>query len=321
MMVDICVSHGEDADGIVSASMIKHAFSCETYLVDYTNLMPVLEEVAKKQDVERLFICDLGLSKANERRFLEILKSLRERPVEITYIDHHDPGAEVKDELGKMGVKLIHTTDECTSVQVYSAFEDKLPKRFSLLAACAAISDTMEHKPLAGKLLNMYDRQFVFFEATSLSYAIYDGQHNKDFLLSLVDELATLMPHEISSVLDHARSYAQRVSGNLALIEREAKRMQNIVYVQTRDLSTSIVANMLLAMHQDMQVAIAYKEKGDNCVISLRGSDSCRQHLGNIVNQLSTEMGGSGGGHGKACGALVPKTMLKEFIARVNSML
>lgn len=320
-MVVVCISHKEDVDGIVSASMIKNLFNTITYLVDYTDLMRTLEMVARREDLERLFICDLGLSKANEKRFLRIVGTLRGRGVEVRYIDHHDLQDAIKNELISHGVDLTHTIDECTSVQIYSAFKDKLPRRFSLLAACAAMVDDMEHKPLAGKLLGMYDKQFVFFEATVLSYCIYSKQRRNDFLLSLVEELSSRMPHEIRGVLYSAGRYAQRVADNIVLIGREAKRMDKLIHVQARDISTSIVANMLLAMHEDIPVALAYKEKEGSYVLSLRGSDSCKQHLGRMVYKLSSDLGGSGGGHERACGALIPKARLAEFIENVHSSL
>ena len=320
-MVTVCISHKEDVDGIVSATMIKSIFNAYQFLTDYTDFIPILEHVSKMQDIDRLFICDLGLSKANEKKFIEILHDLRKKGIDITYIDHHDLADEIKNTLNNDQIILIHTIDECTSVQIYNRFSDKLTKRFALLAACAAIADDMKNKPIANKLYKMYDKQLVFFEATSFSYAIYDNQHNTDFLLSLVNELITTIPHEITGILDSAKNYAQKVHINLAVIERESKMMNNLVYVQTHSLSTSIVANMLLALEQNVQAAVAYKEKNDNYVLSLRGSDSSNHHLGRIVNKLSVEMGGSGGGHQRACGALIPKQKFNEFIEKVDSML
>lgn len=320
-MVTVCISHKEDVDGIVSAAMIKSLFNGYPFLADYTDFIPILEHVTKMQDVEHLFICDLGLSKANEKQFIEILYGLRKKGVDITYIDHHDLADEVKNTLQSKGITLIHTIDECTSIQIYDRFSDKLPKRFALLAVAAAIVDDMKNRPIANKLYRMYDKQFAFFEATSLSYAIYNNQHNMDFLLSLVNDLLTAFPHEISDLLDSARNYAQKVSSNLSVIETNARRMNNLVHVQTHDLSTSIVANMLLASYQDVKVAVAYKEKNGDYVVSLRGSDSSTHHLGRIVNKLSTELGGSGGGHEKACGALIPKQKFNEFMEKIDSML
>lgn len=320
-MVTVCISHKEDVDGIVSATMLRSIFNAYPFLADYSDFIPTLEHVAVMQDVESLFICDLGLSNANEERFVEILDDLIRKGIRVTYIDHHDLPDEIKDIVRNRGIDLIHTIDECTSVQIYEKWEEKLPKRFALLAVAAAIVDDMKNRPIASRLYSMYDKQFAFFEATSLSYAIYDNQYNMDFLLSLTSELQKVMPHEISGVLESAKNYAQKVSENLAIIERDAKRTKNLVHVQTYDLSTSIVANMLLATYQDSRVAVAYKEKESNYVVSLRGAASSKHHLGRIVNKLSVELGGSGGGHEKASGALIPKQKFNEFIEKIDSML
>ncbi|MEJ2259032.1 MAG: DHH family phosphoesterase, partial [Nitrosopumilaceae archaeon] len=44
-------------------------------------------------------------------------------------------------------------------------------------------------------------------------------------------------------------------------------------------------------------------------------------HLGKIVNILATDLGGSGGGHDKACGAVIPKPKIKTFIKELNKKL
>ena len=53
----------------------------------------------------------------------------------------------------------------------------------------------------------------------------------------------------------------------------------------------------------------AYKERVDYGVyaVSVRGSKQCKIHLGRLINKITTEVGGSGGGHDKACGASIPK--------------
>jgi len=40
--------------------------------------------------------------------------------------------------------------------------------------------------------------------------------------------------------------------------------------------------------------------------------------LGKIVNILATDLGGSGGGHDKACGCIIPKPKIKKFITELN---
>ena len=85
----LCVSHKEDADGIGAASLVRTAFGGETRLVDYPGLMKELEQLKTDETVKSLYICDLGLSKANEDQFIDLITFLRKKRVAITYIDHH----------------------------------------------------------------------------------------------------------------------------------------------------------------------------------------------------------------------------------------
>jgi RecJ-like exonuclease len=39
------------------------------------------------------------------------------------------------------------------------------------------------------------------------------------------------------------------------------------------------------------------------------------------VNELSSNLGGSGGGHEKACGAVIPKSTISKFINELDSKL
>src|SRR3712207_8404101 len=85
------ISHKEDVDGICSAALIKAAFDVsKVILADYANLISRLEKVAAMFDkIERLFICDLGLSKKNEQKFIELLQRIASTGAEVVYIDHH----------------------------------------------------------------------------------------------------------------------------------------------------------------------------------------------------------------------------------------
>ena len=86
----VCVSHKEDADGISAASLVRQAFGGETKLVDYPGLMNELEHLRNNEALKTLYICDLGLSKTNQKQFVNLLTDLRKKRVSITYIDHHD---------------------------------------------------------------------------------------------------------------------------------------------------------------------------------------------------------------------------------------
>ncbi len=316
----VCVSHKEDADGVSSASLIRKAFGGETKLVDYPGLMNELEALKNDEKLKTLFICDLGLSKSNQDQFVELLKALRKNKVAITYIDHHDIEEPIKKKIKSLKVKLIHTVNECTTVQVYNAFKTKLSDYGSFLAACAAVTDYMEDRPIGAAQLQRFDRQFVLLEATVLTFTITSHQKDPEFLLYLVDELSdSKYPHQINNTFEFARIQAERISGVIQKVKDNMKKMKNLSYMEVTDSGASMAVNFVLGL-SGKEVGVSYKLREEQGIyaVSVRGSKSCKVHLGRIVNQLATELGGSGGGHDKACGAVIPKEKMNLFLKKFN---
>lgn len=319
----VCVSHKEDADGVSSASLIRKAFGGETKLVDYPGLMNELEALKSDDKLKTLFICDLGLSKSNQDQFVELLKALRKNKVSITYIDHHDIEDSIKKKIKALKVKLIHTINECTTVQVYNAFKTKLSDYGSFLAACAAVTDYMEDRPIGAAQLQRFDRQFVLLEATVLTFTITSHQKDPEFLLYLVDELSeSKYPHQINNTFEFARIQAERISGVIQKVKDNMKKMKNLSYMEVTDSGASMAVNFVLGL-SGKEVGVSYKLREEQGIyaVSVRGAKSCKVHLGRIVNQLATELGGSGGGHDKACGAVIPKEKIGLFLKKFNSKL
>jgi oligoribonuclease NrnB/cAMP/cGMP phosphodiesterase (DHH superfamily) len=319
----VCVSHKEDADGIGSASLIRQAFGGETRLVDYPGLMNELENLRYDESLKTVFICDLGLSKTNQDQFVDLLRDLREKRVAIFYIDHHDIEEGIKKKIQSLKVKLIHTIDECTTVQVYKAFKSKLNDHSSFIAACAAVTDYMEDRPLGSKLLQRFDRQFILFEATSLTFTIVSHQKDSEYLLYLVEELSELKyPHDIPNIFEFAKIQAEKISGVIQKVKNNMKKMKNLAYMEVTDSGASMVVNFVLGLSgKDVGVSYKLREEQGIYAVSVRGSRSCKLHLGKIINQLATDLGGSGGGHDKACGAVIPKEKIGQFLKKFNTKL
>lgn len=321
--MSVCISHKEDADGVCSATLIKAAFDVsKVILVDYANLIAKLEKVAASDKIEQLFVCDLGLSKKNEQRFVELLGKIASAGAEVTYIDHHDVSKEIIQALKKAGVTLIHTIEECTSVQVYSKYRKKLSDHAAFFAAMGAFTDYMESKPVASTIVPKFDRQFLMLESTALSYMISASQHDDDFLLKIVDTLAKMKyPHDIKGGFDTAEKYAKKVANAVESIRESVVKLDNIAHApSTVELSSSMVVNFVLGS-SGKPAAMVYKLKDDinSYVVSIRGSASCKVHLGRLTNEIASELGGSGGGHDRACGAVIPKDRLEEFIKALDS--
>jgi len=319
----ICVSHKEDADGISSAALIKQAFGGDSILVDYPGMVDALELLRNDKKLKKLFICDLGLNKQINDNFVELLTELRKKRVSVTYIDHHDIDSKVIIKLKKIKVKLIHDISECTSVLVYDTFKKKLSEHSSFIAACGAITDYMENKPVASKLLQMYDRQFALVNATVLTYNIVGHQKDPDYLLYLVDELSeSKFPHQIPNTFEFAQIQVGKLAEIMLNVRKSMKVSKNLAHMEVLDSGASGAVNFVLGF-SGKDVGIAYKERVDKGIyaVSVRGSPSCKTHLGRLLSSVAADLGGSGGGHDKACGAVIPKEKMKKFLQEMNSRL
>jgi single-stranded-DNA-specific exonuclease len=324
----ICISHKEDVDGLVSAALLQNALKVKNiFLADYPSLLNVLDIVisicSKNKNFSRVFICDLGLNKKNQNVFIEKLQVLISNNVQIVYIDHHYLEDQLKDTLKKIGVRLIHNVEECTSVQIYHLCKSKLNSKYSFYASAAALTDYMESKPMASILVSKYDRTFLMLESCFLSYIISSSQKNIDFLKYVSKSISTFkLPHEIKNGFYLVKQFSDKISNALDVIEPQIIKMNNIAYLRhDLDLASSMIVNFVLGL-SGKQVGIAFKLK-DNInayVLSIRGSKDCSYHLGKIVNELTSDLNGSGGGHDKACGALIPEEKLELFLKKFDEL-
>ncbi len=278
----------------------------------------------KSRKNKKLIICDLGLNKKNETSFVELLGEIVSSGYKVEYIDHHDVSEEIKSELRRVGVSLFHSTDECTSVQVYQRYKNKLNSYSSFYAAAGALTDYLEQRPIASKLVSRFDRHFLMLESTALSYMISSNQHDDRFLLRIVDSISkNNFPHDIEGGFMMAEKYAIRVSEAVKSLEGSITRKKKLAYVRNDiDLTASVIVNFVLGI-SGRPVALVYKPRDEinSFVISIRGSKECEAHLGRIVNEIAAHFGGSGGGHEKASGAVIPKDRLDEFIAELDRLI
>jgi hypothetical protein len=341
----ICLSHREDVDGILSAALIKAAFKArrtQTVLTDYASLLSRLQQILNmvsgqaassslsteknKGKIDRrikpkLYICDLGVSKKTQDRFVGFVKDFISKGVKVTYIDHHEIDDDIRKELKKSGATLIHSVGECTSVHIYSKYKHKLDSHAAFLAASAALTDYMESRPRASVLISRWDRQFLMLEATALSYMISSNQNNEEFLTRVVDIMSRMKyPHDIQGGFAIAERYAIKVAEAVKTVQGAIVTKKNVAYTPSiSDLAASVIVNFVLGI-SEKPVAMVYRLKADinSYVISIRASKACKVHLGRIVNDVASNFGGSGGGHERACGAMVPKDKLEEFIDAID---
>ena len=105
-------------------------------------------------------------------------------------------------------------------------------------------------------------------------------------------------------------------------VKKNLKILKNLGYMEISNSGASGAANFVLGF-SGKDVGVAFKERVDHGIyaVSVRGSKNCKLHLGRIINILATDLGGSGGGHNKACGAVIPKSKIKIFLKEFNKKL
>ena len=179
----------------------------------------------------------------------------------------------------------------------------------------------MPNNVKGSKLLQIYDRQFALVNATVLTFNIVGHQKDPDYLLYLVEELAdSKYPHDLPNTFEFAQIQVEKLATMIGKVKKSMKMMKNLAYMEVLDSGASGAVNFVLGL-SGKNVGVAYKERVDHGIyaVSVRGSKSCKIHLGRIVNPLATKLGGSGGGHDKACGAVIPKPKIKQFLKEFNA--
>ena len=307
-----CISHAKDVDGIGAAAIVVAATGAEVLLSDYTSLMKDLDKVPS--EVDRFILCDLGSNDSNLVEFVSKMRRIASRS-EVTYIDHHFMSAALKRMLKTAGVRVIHNELECSSMLVYDTYRGVLPERARMLALLGAVTDYLDGSPMASRMMEQADRQFVLLEATMLAYAVAKEGSEEGFREMIVHELSRMRyPHEIEGVPGYA---VKQLSDFVKLgeeVKSKGKRLGRLAYMMTSQHSTGSVAKLLIAAFE-VPVGVALREEEDGwSEASLRCTSECKVHLGKAINRISCRLGGSGGGHRKAAGCRIPTGRTKEML-------
>lgn len=322
----IVVSHRKDADGISSAAMIRSLTSAEIFLTDYADMAETLSRI---KNCKELFVCDLGLNPTTFGAFFDELQRLRiKEGASVHYIDHHPINSEYRSKLTVAGVDIYHSTEECTSVLIYTKYLENLKDspKMKILACCGAITDYMDSRLEARKLIGSFDRQFLLYEATVLSFSIATigrgGKESNRRLIELARDLASgKLPHEIDGASEYAQTYAKRAALLMEKIRDEGVRRKNFAYFKTRESATGNVANFLIGAF-DVPVGVAIREEEVGFYeISLRSREGSSYDLGKIVGRIASRLGASGGGHPNASGARIRKSQLEQFLKMLEEEL
>lgn len=320
----IVISHRKDADGICSAALIRYMCGAQIFLSDYADIIETLAAVGIADDY---YICDLATNNKTFPGFLEKVKRLASYG-HVHYFDHHPLSEESQSKLRSAGVEIINTPDECASVLVYKNYESKLrdSPQMKIAASCGAITDYMDSGPSAKKIISSFDRQFLLYEATILSFTISmtgrGMEESNARLVQIANEIANgKLPHEIDNAPQLAQSHAERSAKLIEVAMEKGKKMNSYAYISTQESATGNVAYFLIGAF-DVPVGCAYREEGsDHYEISLRSIEESKHNLGKVANRVATQLNASGGGHQHAAGVRIERNQLEDFLSLLDQEL
>lgn len=321
----IILSHRKDADGISSAALLRTITKGKVYLADYAEVVSTLSQIEPAKD---FYICDLGLNSTMFDAFETELKRLSKSGT-VHYIDHHPLSSDFQNRLSEAGVDLYHSTEESAAVLVYMKFQDGLQDNtnMKLLACCGAITDYLDDRPFAKKLISTFDRQFLLYEATVLSFTIsIVGRHGVEGIPKLIGIVHNLsddqkLPHELKDADLYATQFASQSAELIEKVKARGVKMKNFAYFRTDETSTGNVANFLIGAF-DVPVGVAFRaEEPEYLEVSARGSEDCKVDLGKIIGKIATDLGNPGGGHPRAAGTRIRIDQFEKFLQLLDSML
>jgi single-stranded-DNA-specific exonuclease len=321
----VALSHRKDADGICSGALIAHLTGAKIFLTDYGDMVETMTQIGRADDY---YISDLGLNKNTFDGFLEQIQRLSGFG-KVHYFDHHPMSEDFRTKLAATGMEITHSVEECASALVFRKYESdfKGSPQMKIAACCGAITDYMDLQPYAKKLIASFDRQFLLYEATVLSFTIATiGRGSEDsnsLLVRVAEEIASgKFPHEIDRASDYAQTFATRSAELISAAKKFGRKVnERFAYMITTESMTGNVANFLVGAF-DVPVGVAIREEEPGYYeISTRSTEQSKHDLGKILGRISTKLGTSGGGHPHASGARIKRDQLEEFLKLLDGEL
>ena len=310
----VCISHGEDADGITCAALLKRMKEAHPILVTYDDLKDSLRGI--QPPLDELYLCDLNVREDLVEEILRIAGFSR-----VTVVDHHPAADGVLERLVEAGAEVVHDPRDCASVLLYDRFRGELGRKEGRMAAYAAWADQFEDGPIAENLLREYDRQSVQHEGLLLAHAL-PQRSTPEFRARVLGAISRLEPpHRIPGVPGAAMEHLEENSRLIEALTGMARRLDVLAYVQAEEgMSIGTVAGLITdAVGTD--VGLCYRINGSLVNLSLRSRRGLPYHLGEITRRIATGLRGFGGGHKRASGASIPGESLESFMKQLDEEL
>jgi len=316
-----------DVDGLCSFLIMQRAIGRGRGVVikSFPDLSNSYLKKVEELNPDSVFILDKPLVDP------EFLKSLGEKNIPVTWIDHHEV------ELNKELVNLSDYYNSYPSAEptTYLAYKACGRKEDIFLAMIGCIGDVYlpdfakdfseENPELYNSKLAIFDSLFLTETgkaARLLNFALKDTTTNVVNMLRYMMKIKDI--YDILHENSRNRDIHLRVKQLGKIYERLMEKAENnlteeplFVFTYSGDTAMSAeLANGLYFKHKDKFVIVVFR-KQDRLNASIRGKGA-KKVLAKIIKKMPEV---NGGGHEEACGAQIPTDQFEEFVKRARDEL
>ncbi|MBO3802727.1 MAG: phosphoesterase [Candidatus Brockarchaeota archaeon] len=301
------ISHG-DCDGVCSAAL---ALACSPGArVFFSHPAGLVKDLGQVEGGS-VMICDIAISKNFVDQLVPQLRRLSETAA-LCYVDHHRFPNGIRG-AAKNVEFIIGEEGRSSSELVWTFLRDRLPESMSRVMIYGAIADFSDGTSAVQEAADSWDKREVFFESGILVEAL-EGSRKRDydFKRGVVQLLSkNLAPSSSEDLVD------------VALRERAfGEAMREVVFDRTKvegkvayviDVGWSLgKAATYARVRGNSLVGVAGESRNEVVDVSLRGSGLV--DAGTLAEVVSSNVGGSGGGHARAAGARIPAGSFDRFV-------
>jgi RecJ-like exonuclease len=302
-------THG-DVDGICAGAVALAAAPGAS--VFFTHPYGLAEDLASVKEGDTVILCDIALPEDRLSEVLDLLSLLAERG-SLTYIDHHPLPEGVSKE--KLPGRVAHSLEASSSELAYLLLNPG--KMHSRVAVYGAVGDFLEGTPHIQRLLEIWDRRTLYFEAGILVQAVDGQKRNYELKRALVSSLASGKPPSSDrQLVEAAVRQTQREDEAIKELGGCVRVTGRIAYTLNFPFSLGKAAVYARGL-TDALVGLAGEDWKGMVDMSLR-TRSPRVDLNRMLRNIAPRLGGSGGGHREAAGARVPRENFGRFLEELN---
>jgi len=316
------IAHG-DLDGLTAAAILVDALEKESggravlLIAQPFTLSSVLAKALALRDLDRLYIVDVGVDPGTWSQVKERLSRVKLRTEIVVWIDHHRTTLERLEELARLGISLVYSIDGSAASIARYAFLDRTsdPEFFEKLAIIGEISDRVREADPSDPLARA---------AEILGSSLSARARDEDFKIGLVRkwvEEKVLIDEEVERAAEEARS-------RLGELLREAERRkmyesEKLVVVDFREVPARGYISRVAAEYASRtgKITILLFYSGPKEVVATcRVPEELEVDAARVLAKIAGEMGGSSGGHPKACSIRVPRERVEALVRKLTEL-